>query len=508
VTYKYGIKNMYRPSALAPNAYGWSSAPPYSRADVPTSLMDQPRGITAEQFAQQFAYEWLHSGSTEPGFSNPPFVSGAAGRLLPTLTEGGGGQARILRGYIRRSQFEATDHVSRARLYFMYNPEIITREYVSYLEQGALDPFNTVYQSGNLVAPPSILDFSFDLFFDRQEEAMERSHPGVFVDYQFFDLVVRNVVPTDPNAASNTLPDNGVMMVNPRNITVIFSPQLTVEGRPLNARVTFEKFTHRMTPTRMRISLTMRAVYMGPVKDMTEYRAEQFAAETAVPTGEVFNPPYIWNWEGLQEARDAWAANPAAASASTDPATQNYGTQQSYANTNNGVARKNALDYAKGHIIEGTTRYASTGSGLGRNNLPTSAECSGLVCGCYKAVGLAEGMGWGDLPGTHEIIRRLNASNYKNAQKFSYDDIYAGKLQYGDIIIRPGHMRWFEEYTGGTGIRLTDAASATSSPQVGSRVQNSKLTTDYFAFRPMPLGADMSYNATNNPASSNAPRAV
>ena len=99
------------------------------------------------------------------------------------------------------------------------------------------------------------------------------------MDYQFFDLVVRNVVPSDPNQASNTLPDNGVMMVNPRDITVVFSPQFTVQGRPLNARVTFEKFTHRMTPTRMRISLTMRAVYIGPIKDMTEYKAEEFAAE-------------------------------------------------------------------------------------------------------------------------------------------------------------------------------------------------------------------------------------
>ena len=156
----------------------------------------------------------------------------------------------------------------------MYNPEIISRDYVSYLEQGALDPFNTVYQSGNLVAPPSILDFSFELFFDRQEEATQINHPGVFVDYQFFDLVVRNVVPYRPRPGSNTLPDNGVMMVNPRDITVVFSPQMTVQGRPLNARVTFERFTHRMTPTRMRIALTMRAVYMGPIREITEYQAE------------------------------------------------------------------------------------------------------------------------------------------------------------------------------------------------------------------------------------------
>ena len=46
----------------------------------------------------------------------------------------------------------------------------------------------------------------------------------MFVDYQFFDMVVRNVIPSDPNQTNNTLPDNGVMMVNPRDITVVFSP--------------------------------------------------------------------------------------------------------------------------------------------------------------------------------------------------------------------------------------------------------------------------------------------
>ena len=61
--YRYGLRNVYRPSALSPNAYGWSSAPSYSRADVPTALMDRPSGITQEQFLQQFAYEWYQSGT-------------------------------------------------------------------------------------------------------------------------------------------------------------------------------------------------------------------------------------------------------------------------------------------------------------------------------------------------------------------------------------------------------------------------------------------------------------
>ena len=35
--------------------------------------------------------------------------------------------------------------------------------------------------------------------------------------------------------------------------------------------MTFEKFTHRMTPIRMRIQLTILASYFGPVRDMVEY---------------------------------------------------------------------------------------------------------------------------------------------------------------------------------------------------------------------------------------------
>jgi hypothetical protein len=55
MAYSYGIKNTFRPSRLAPNAYGWSNRPPYIQADVPTALMDQPTNLTSDQFRQQFA---------------------------------------------------------------------------------------------------------------------------------------------------------------------------------------------------------------------------------------------------------------------------------------------------------------------------------------------------------------------------------------------------------------------------------------------------------------------
>jgi hypothetical protein len=146
----------------------------------------------------------------------------------------------------------------------MYNPESIKRDYVSYLDQGALDPFNTIYGSKNLVAPPGVLDFSFDLLFDRQIENANGTMPrGVLVDFDYFDLVVRGVVPDNQNPS---LPDNGIMMVNPRNITVVFSPQFSVQGRPYSASVAYEKFDHNMRPIRMTISISMKAFYIGPVR--------------------------------------------------------------------------------------------------------------------------------------------------------------------------------------------------------------------------------------------------
>ena len=528
MAYQYGIVNKYRPTRLINNAYGWTGSPGYNRADVPTALMDQPTGITQDQFLQQFAYEWFQSGESVyfpgskfggTGYSNPPFIGGAAGRLIPSLRSADGGVPRILRGYIRRAQFEAGDDSSRARLYFMYNPETITRDYVSYLDQGALDPFNTVYQSGNLVAPPSVLDFNFELIFDRKEEAQQVDHPGVYVDYQFFDLVVRNVVPSATDATSNTLPDNGVMMVNPRDITVVFSPQFTVQGRPLNAQVSFEMFTHRMVPTRMRIALTMRAVYMGPVKDMTEYQAEIFQAETSVPLNEIKPPDYIWNFNQLTDARaaassDKWyikeltgdASSSSSSSTSTDTpgsGQADFNAQTGLSNDANQTSRNAAVGMAMS-IVNAGTLYAGLNDGLGRHNLPTSADCSGLVTEAYVRLGLGPAMNWSDWPDTTTILSRFQSNNWKNAQFLPLSDSMWNQLSYGDLLFRKkngseaGHIKFFLGLNGNT-VHGFAANGHGSHPQVGDTYSTIAEHSAYYgAIRPMPHGQDMSYNA--NPA--------
>lgn len=218
--------------------------------------------------------------------TNPPFSYRTAGRMLDTLKdtrERGVADPSIVRGHIRRSVIDESDPTSKYRLYFMYNPEVIERSFVSYLDQQALDPFNTVFGSKNLVAPPGVLDFTFDMMFDRQIENANGAMPrGALEDFDYFDLVVRGVI---PNIGTGDLPDNGVLMVNPRNITVVFSPQLTIQGRPNQAEVVYEKFDHRMTPTRMTIRLSMKAYYIGPAKkDFT------FAQSTAAATAQATVP--------------------------------------------------------------------------------------------------------------------------------------------------------------------------------------------------------------------------
>jgi hypothetical protein len=51
----------------------------------------------------------------------------------------------------------------------------------------------------------------------------------------------------------------------------VFGSDLSVQGRPYNASVSFDKFNHRMTPTRMRLSIALKAFYIGPVQTVPNY---------------------------------------------------------------------------------------------------------------------------------------------------------------------------------------------------------------------------------------------
>lgn len=349
----------------------------------------------------QTVYEWADYSSQWK--TNPPFLKGSAGTTLDSIhMQGGGASPRILRGFIRRAQYAINDDASMSRLYFMYNPEQISRDYVNYLDQGALDPFNTVFQSGNLVAPPSILDFNFELFFDRQEEAQNINNRGVMVDMDYFDLVVRNVKPGG-TVGSNALPDNGLMMVNPRDITVVFSPEITVQGRPLNASVTYERFTHKMVPTRMRIRLQMRVVYFGPQRDITTFVPEQVRALESIPYP--VTDPKRYQFSYTQLTFDASNEIPGVnAPATSDGSTTTDGetTPASFGNLHDvEVPAGEEAQYirlnmeAAAHGEEKATannlQYDAEG---GRMSLWKSGDCSSFVWASFAELGLSQSLGW------------------------------------------------------------------------------------------------------------------
>lgn len=267
---------------------------------VPAALWTPPTPIRGEVSESQYAQERFLLSSQS--LANPPFA--LTGSRNPLVENGG----PILRGYIRRSDVDTADPTSRYRMYFMFNPDVIHRSYIAYLDQQALDPGNAIFGSGNMASAPGILDFSFDLMFDRAiEVARDENHPGTKVDYDYFDLVVRGVVP-DSQDTGNAIPDNGIMMVSPSNVTVVFGEDLSVQGRPYNALVRWEKFSHRMIPTRMRIGIQMKAFYIGPIQTLPSFSQDysRSVAEAVVPYDETFKVKAV-----AEEPRHAQDQGPA-----------------------------------------------------------------------------------------------------------------------------------------------------------------------------------------------------
>lgn len=431
------FRNVFRPSSVSSSPYGWAGTAPYNYADVP----NQPQfgDSLVDILKRNLAYEWFRSGEVGQGYTNPPFSTGAAGRIIPVLQDLTGGSAKILRGFIRRADVSAGDELSKCRLYFMFNPSEISRDYVNYVEQAALDPFNTIYQSGNLVAPPSVLDFNFELFFDRQDEVSTvKDHPGVLVDYQFFDIVVRNVNPDPHSVSPNMMPDNGIIMVSPRDITVVFSPTMTVQGKPTNASIKFEKFSHRMTPTRMRISMTLRATYIGPERLQGSYTLQQppvAAAASLVPFDKAQGDENLLDTTGL------WAASQADKSAyytslvspevvaayqnMEGPTSPAYQANNGGSSTPGGAgsAGASALEWARAHVTSATQYSQASGA---RTNLPYSADCSGLIWQAFQSVGLASAMGWGSYaPNVASMVSGWQSHGWNTADQVVVWDIAA-----------------------------------------------------------------------------------
>jgi hypothetical protein len=484
-----------------PSRYNFTGAYPYDDAAIPGFFeTSTPGSLPAESL-------W-NNISGGGNFANPPFLSMAAGQLIESLDfgEAGGRPARLLRGFIRRAYHDTNDPNSSCRLNFMYNPPAIQREYVNYLDQGALDPFNTIYQSGNLVAPPAILNFNFELFFDRQNEAMNADNAGVFVDQEFFDKVVRGV--RDDQVGTNPvgIPDNGLMLIGAQDITVVFSPNLSVTGRPINASISYIKFTHRMIPTRMVIAITMRAVRIGPpTVTIPDFQPEALAAAARVSTEEQEEAVVSFTrtdveWASVDEALNTLILNQ-----------QNFSAQAS------GTGNGSAVDHAKAQAAKYNTQYTKTN----RMNLWAQADCSSLVWAGFAETNQSEQLGWpkwptgGHLgsvwaPSTYTMWGGLRDSTA--AQKvwgFSGSATREAGLkvmQKGDLIFRvvgdgsvqgENHVA-FVEAVSGDSIKLFHAKS--TSLGVGSSDYTvSTLPDSYnYCIRPLTSGGSMAANATND----------
>ena len=533
---------VYSPTSFT--SYGWKGAAPYNAADIPIPNAMVAPGVDRTVLEQRFAYEWYDQSGRYASGRNPPFNSKAAGQILPSLLEDGL-PPRILRGFIRRAEYDATDYKSTARLYFMFNPTEITRDYVSYLDQGALDPFNTVFQAGNLVPPPSFMDFTFSLLFDRQTEAMDPQHPGVFVDYEYFDLVVRNVVPViDPNGTSNTLPDNGVMMVNPRDITVVFSPQITVQGRPSNARVTFQKFTHRMVPTRMQIDLTMRVTYFGPMKDMTTYPADEAVVAESVPWTAI-QSPFEMTQADIEAGKDLFLEQMKAnmltedqlqtiLKAAEDAGLLPEGTaaRQAASADANMPINEAVVDFALSMCTDGDGPPKYANDNANRHKLWTWADCSSFVWGAYAGhtppyntnMGSEMGISFADgtsgkkhIPASATITDLLRkntipskaiftSTSTKSAERRKVIEPALPLVAKGDILCRRegqtddahGHVALiYANDTAGQKLEVVDAAGTN---MVGKRSIGYSYIWEHYTdcFRPM-LGTPNSPDAQNPP---------
>ena len=219
---RYGIKNGFKPfRTLTPRPYAWRGTPRYS-------YNQGMQGSASHQGQLAHEYESGVAGD----LANPAFSSGAAGRLNSAIT-GDGKQPKILRGFIRRANTDITDAVSQARLNFMYNPEEITRQYLSYVGNSPPSTRSTRCISRATSWPRPLCSTSTSTCSSTARTRRIRwlTIPACSWTTSSSTWWFATSCPR-PAAGSSQVPDNGVMMVNPQQITVVFSPQLTVQGIP------------------------------------------------------------------------------------------------------------------------------------------------------------------------------------------------------------------------------------------------------------------------------------
>lgn len=284
--------------------YGWTQQENLSTANTPFNAYFPSENFVYERldwqkFKQQLV-TGLHATPQEAGgkYSNPPFL-GAGQMTGPNgvpewMRDQIGGVRRIVRGYLRRQTVDATSPESFVRLYYMYNPDQVQRQYLSWNEATTLDQGGQMGVDSDSApsSVPSLTQISFTLYFDRQiEVATIEDHPGVMVDLQAFDVLSGNLVYTQTAAngdqsatvipAGMSLPANtdatedrsGQLRPTMSNtqtmVTAVFSPSLAVEGVLVGATASFTKFSQRMTPVTMALTITLLVSFVGKNNNQT-----------------------------------------------------------------------------------------------------------------------------------------------------------------------------------------------------------------------------------------------
>jgi hypothetical protein len=327
-----GRQPTYNVGGQAP--YGWIGSPAYDPADVP-KIEDRPDLISLYERLDWGDVSDFPDTPNKLSYRNPPFMGvGSTSTALNPMEDvrstgmtAPGPPHRILRGYIRPTRLVAwsttapmtdADKASHARLYFMYNPASLNRDYMKYesslnLTAPASDPTQT--------SPFSQVTAQFSLIFDRQEEvAILPDHPGVLIDLAVFDLLIhpQNDNPTPDNTTVGTaamrapkeIGDVSLVVDTGKSLVVVFSPYITFTGTIMEASAQFQKFSHRMTPTRMEIVITMKILSAGqePSIDYAN-TAAVVGAQNAQAALTASAPAVRANQQAADAANDAGRAN-------------------------------------------------------------------------------------------------------------------------------------------------------------------------------------------------------
>jgi len=312
------------PKGILGNApYGWTQQAPLSTDNTPFNAYFPAGGFVYERLDWAKFKQQLNSSVASHGmgpvsiqyagtYSNPPFM-GAGQMMGPNgapewMRDQNGGVQRIVRGYLRRSEVNANQPESFVRLYFMYNPDQVQRQYLSWSENTTADPTAQFGYEPD-VSPsgiPAITTITFTLYFDRQiEVATSEDHPGVLVDLQTFDVLSGNMIYTNANGEnlefpvlppgtvipSNTDPTaNNAGQYQPNangmHVSAIFSPSLAVDGMLSGVTAQFTKFSKRMTPMTMALTVSLMVNYAGKANNQS--LGDLGAGSTQSP--EAYNP--------------------------------------------------------------------------------------------------------------------------------------------------------------------------------------------------------------------------